>query len=74
MATNDVDSPPRFHQMQCLAVFRQVLQAQQEGLDIGSGEKEIPHAQLCLDYMYQVWGLSCESEATVREADKVPIS
>ncbi|RDW91560.1 hypothetical protein BP5796_02725 [Coleophoma crateriformis] len=63
-----------FHQAQCLAVFRQALQVQQDGLDIGHGEKEIPHARHCLDYMYQVLGLSCEFEATVREANEVLIS
>lgn len=52
-----------FHQMQCLAVFRQVLQAQREGLDIRNDNKEIPHAQHCLDYMYQT--LSCSADDTI---------
>ena len=49
--------------MQCLAVFRQVMQDQQDGLNKGHviGE-EIPHARHCLDYMYQVRGLPAHSE------------
>lgn len=61
--TAGIDSPSRFHQTQCLAVFRQALQVQEDGLDIGKGGKEIPQARIarhCLNYMYQVLGLFCE--------------
>ena len=71
----DVDKFLRFHQMNCLASLRQKLQSAHQGLSVGNGlDKEDLHWSHCFDYLYQVMGLLCKFEATVREADEFSIS
>lgn len=60
--------------MHCLATLRQTLQLARDGKDIGNGGKDEPHWPHCLDYLYQVCGLSSICGTIVPEIDLISIA